>query len=157
MASRRDCLKALGCTTAVSIAGCSSGDGGDGDGDGGSGRETLDEFSHNYTIKEDAYKGFSFHVEQESTIEWDAIVRSEYAVDIIVLTEDEKRAFDNQERFEYLSTASRLDTVGDEVSATIPEGEYGLVVDNSGMAEASPPTNLDDDLAEVEIEGGLYV
>jgi hypothetical protein len=147
----------------VALAGCTGStdddgvDGGDGGGGGnGGGQEKIDDFSHNYTIKEDSYKGFNFRVEQQGTIEWDAIVRSEYAVDIIVLTQDEMDAFNNQERFEYLSTASTLDTTGDEVSATIPEGEYALIVDNSEMAEAAPPTNFDDDLAEVEIEGALY-
>lgn len=167
MVSRRKWLTAVGCSIPTTLAGCTSSDddgndgndGGDGDdsaaNDGG-GRETIDTFSDAYTIREDAYKGINFEVEQDSTIEWDAIVRTEFAVDIIVLTQAELAHFENEERFEYLSDATRLDTVGADVSATVPEGEYALIVDNSDMGEATPPTNLDDDLADVEIEGGLY-
>jgi len=160
MATRRDWLTAASSLIPFALAGCSSSDdtesdGGDGGG-GGGGRTQLDDFSYDYTIKEDAYKGFNFEVEQESTVEWDAIVRSEYAVDVIVMERDELDAYEARERFEYLTSASRLDTVGDEVSATVQAGEYALVVDNSDVGEAEPPTNFDDDLAEVEIEGGLY-
>jgi hypothetical protein len=136
------------------LAGCSGS--GDTDADGGGDRTVLDDFSYDYTIEEDAYKGFSFEVEQESTVEWDAIVRSEYAVDVIVMERGELDAYEARDRFEYVTSASRLDTVGDEVSVTIAAGEYALVVDNSDVGEAEPPTNFDDDLAEVEIEGGLY-
>jgi len=68
------------------------------------------------------------------------------------MDESEYEHFDRGDRYEYIPDLSALDSSGATVSSKVPEGEYRLVVDNSERGEASPPTNLSNDVVNVEYD-----
>jgi len=109
-----------------------------------------------YTVQEDAYKGREFEFPSEGRIEYSATVRTGPAVDFYVMEQSEVTYLANQERFQYIEKASQPDATGAEVTADLPSGNYSMVIDNTNAGEAQPPTNFDDDIAEVDFSMTLY-
>lgn len=149
------------------IAGCigsDSGDGDDGSSSGSSGGSSDDSGSSSSNtqesrreevvddrrnVPEDEYYRWRFDVNRAATLEYQFTVREGPEVDVFVATEAEFDAYSSNERFRAVSRSSGIG--GNEV-VTLDRGTHYLVIDNTGAGWVSPPTNFDDDIADVEIE-----
>jgi hypothetical protein len=149
---RRRIIAAIGTTATVGIAGCGSdSDQDDGNSDQNGGTTIIQIDQDTRTLEEDAWYKWGFVLDQESQLELDATVRSGPAIDLIMTSQSEFEEFEQGNRFEYNQSLSLLDTVGGNASGTLPQGQWALIADNTEAGEAQPPTNLDDDIAEVEV------
>lgn len=145
------------------IAGCSESDSG-GDSDGGDSTSSVsgDSSSDGTTreelvndrrnVPEDEYYQWQFDVNQAATFDFQFTVREGPEVDVFVLPEDEYNSFTSNERFRVASRSSG--TAGSDTAA-LNEGTFYLVLDNTNAGWVSPPTNFDDDIADVEIEATI--
>jgi len=153
MHTRRKILGGSATAITMAIAGCSSGSSSSGDGGGDSGSTVETIVDDTDTIEEDQYLSYSFELNRSADVDIRATVRDGPRVDIFVTSPEEFSHFEEGERFRYNSELSQMDTAGYDASLEdMPEGEYVLVVDNTEMGEAAPPTNFDDDNARVEVE-----
>jgi len=130
----------------------------DGDADGASNGASGDSsttetiFDDNDTVREDYYRTYEFTLNRQVTLDLRVTVRSGPAVDIILTTPDEFDEYEERNRFRYNEDLSLLDTTGGDTSMDAPAGDYVLIVDNTEMGEAQPPSNFDDDPATYDIE-----
>lgn len=155
---RRQFIGIIASTAAtVGLAGCS---GQSGDGPNVSDEESPGDASETLAdetveVPEDTYQAYTATFENSATLAYDAIVRTGPAIDIIVTNGNEFSNYEHDENFRYDSTASALDTSNASNSAQLESGNWVLILDNTDRAEAQPPTNFDDDVAEVEIEATI--
>ncbi|MHC3379412.1 hypothetical protein [Haloarcula sp. H-GB5] len=173
---RRDYLKTFaGTSSVIAFAGCSSGGQQeqeqedtptprpDRDGDGVP--DSMDAFPDNSNlsrvvasesdtrnIEEDEWWYYTLEFNSAGRLQYDFIVREGPAIDVIVLSESEYSSFKGEERYEYFTDVSALDSTGDEVSGFLESGTYRLIFDNSDAGEAVPPSNFSNDVVEVEFE-----
>lgn len=103
-------------------------------------------------IPEDEWYYWTYEFDGETELSYQFTVREGPAIDAILTSESEYQHLKDGERFRYATEGSVLDSAGGEATITPPEGTYYIVLDNSNLGEAVPPTNLDDDIASVEIE-----
>lgn len=75
-------------------------------------------------------------MEQPIVLTYTMTVRHGEAIDVFVLEKEEEKYYDEGQRTQYLDSYSRLDTIFAEVSESISEGEYVLILDNSSRGEA---------------------
>lgn len=73
------------------------------------------------------------------------------AVDVFVVRPDAAARYRRGESFEYLQGVSMPDVVGGEVSATVLEGEYELLVDNTQRGSGEPDGSGVDAVVDVEV------
>lgn len=152
----------IGVSTAAAItalAGCSGGSDSD-DGPSVSNDETPGSSSETITdervsLSEDEYQYYEFTAEGTVTLEYDAIVRTGPAIDIILTTQSELTNYENEEAFRYNESGSSLDTENATESTDLDSDDWALILDNTNMGKAQPPANLNDDVAEVEIEATI--
>jgi hypothetical protein len=104
----------------------------------------------NLDVAEDEWSSWTFEFSEPTHIEYEMVVRDGPSVDVILFGDREYEYFENQDRAKYYSGLSDLDTTRGLASGWVEAGDYVLVVDNTEWGEAAPPTNLDDDVAEVE-------
>jgi len=102
------------------------------------------------TVLEDEWTYWEFDVEESLELSYEFLVRDGPPVDLIILTQDEFTSFENEERFRYFDGSS-LDSTGSSESLRLDPADMVIVIDNSELGEAEPPTNFDEDPAEVEI------
>jgi hypothetical protein len=142
----------LGCIVAstTALAGCAAFEQSDdsGGGDGGGGSETVVDATR--VVDEDGYVYWEFSYDQPVTVSWQFTVRDGPSIDIFLVSQSEFSHYEQGERFRTFE--SSLDSTAGSESVTLEEGEYVLVLDNTSAGEAAPPTNFDEDPAEVEIE-----
>lgn len=112
----------------------------------------VDEVSDTRQIPEDELYQWHYSLTEQSTISYDFVVREGPAIDAILTTEDEYNELIEGNRARYISEGSDLDSTGGGATATVSPGTYYIVFDNTNYGEAKPPTNFDDDLAEVEVD-----
>lgn len=134
--NRRQLVIAGSSAISVALAGCS----------GGGSREQI--IDNRAEINEDGYKYWSFSLEDSATIEYEFTVRSGPEMEVFVLEDSEFREYEAGNRFRGHSSSG----TGGSNSVTLNAGDYKLVVDNTNTGDVSPPTNFDDDVAEIEIE-----
>lgn len=101
-------------------------------------------------MNEDEWYQWQFDWDEETYIEYEIIVRSGPSIDVTLFGEEEYSYYQNQERAEYYAGVSDLDTVDATASGWVGTGNYRLVIDNTSWGEAEPPTNLNNDVAEVD-------
>lgn len=134
----------------IPLAGCSSG----GDSDDEPQREEL--VSGTFDINEDEFRGWRFSLDQDATLEYSYTVTEGPSIDVFLLDDRAYSHFKEEDNFQYISEGSALDAVSKSVEVDLPEGdEYVLVIDNTNAGEAAPPTDLEDNVARVEIEAYL--
>lgn len=140
------------------LAGCNdSGDGGDGGGGsngGGGGNSGNDEQTMTLAdarreIEEDDYVFWDFSVPSSGTVQYDYIVREGPDIELWVMPSDEFNHYQAEERFQYNGGGSGA---SDRGSVSLAGGDYVLVLDNTNMGSVSPPANLANDIASVEID-----
>jgi hypothetical protein len=175
---RRSLLLSTGALVTAS-AGCtnsdSEGDGGgssddnfndnsgtsDADGDGV--RDSLDDYPNDSSrsklvnseddtrnIEEDHWRYYELNLPQSGHLSYDYIVRDGPSIDAIVIDESEYGYFKENERYNYYPELSTLDSIGESMSGPISSGTYYLIFDNSERGEAYPPSNMSNDVANVE-------
>jgi len=101
-------------------------------------------------IEEDHWRHYTLEFPQSGYLEYDFIVRDGPAIDAILIDDSEYEYFESEDRWEYYTELSALDTTGDDVQEQVPAGTYRLIFDNSNQGGASPPANLSNDVATVE-------
>ena len=101
-------------------------------------------------IAEDEWVEWDLEFREETHVEYEMVVRDGPAIDVFLFDEVEYEHYEAEERAKYYSEVSDLDTVQAEGSGWLESGNYRLVADNTNYGEAAPPTNLSDDVAEVE-------
>lgn len=134
----------------------STSDGSGNDGTRSSGGSLIDSDEKNTLIPEDAYEGWTLESSDDFRIEYEFIVRDGPAIDAILFEESELSHYEDGDRFEYVPSASALDSTGDSVTADLPAGSYVLAFDNTNAGEAQPPSNFSDDGIELEAEMEMY-
>jgi hypothetical protein len=151
--TRRKFLIGGGMSTAVVLAGCSGGDSpdDDGGGNGGNGNQQQNPWQElkntEVEVQEDEYQSWSWNAEQTAEIRWEHTVRSGPEVEIFMMESTE---------FDEFQAGNRFYSVNDESGTsssdtfTAESGNYRFVIDNTDAGRVSPPTNFDDDIAEVE-------
>lgn len=110
--------------------------------------EVLNEYQ---TVLEDKWTSWDFSVETDTYYEYDLIVRSGPPVDFYTVKNMEYTYFESGDNFEYHRGLSAPDTTGDRGDGWLEAGDYVMVLDNSENGSATPPTNFDEDPAEVEL------
>jgi len=113
-------------------------------------RVEEDWVDNNVTVLEDEFKHITWELEESWEIEYEFIVRDGPAVDVFIVADSEFEHFRQGERFKYYGET--LDSGGGSDTVTLEPGSYHMVIDNSELVKAQPPSNLDDDPAEVEIQ-----
>lgn len=110
--------------------------------------EVLDDFTN---VREDHWTTWSWSFEKTTLFEYNFVVRDGPDIDVFVTTDTEYQEFEDGNRFRTMSGLSSVGSTGDRAEESIPVGDYVLVVDNSNYGPTSPPTNFDEDIAEVEM------
>ena len=172
--SRRSLIKytpAIG----IGIAGCSSNGGSDdfdtsesneevdSDNDGvpdteddypndSSRNEQLRDVSDSRNIQEDEWYYYPLNFTQDGYIEYNFIVRDGPPIDAILIDESEYDSYESGERNLQYTEISSYDSAGDSVESPISSGNYRLIFDNSSRGRAEPPTDFDNNVAEVEFD-----
>ncbi|MFC6769653.1 hypothetical protein [Natrinema soli] len=103
-------------------------------------------------IEEDEWIYYEFGFDSTGFIEYDFIVREGPEIDVMFLDESEYNYFSNDDRFSYKPELSALESAGKTVSSKVTEGSYRLILDNSNLGEAAPPTNFSNDVITVEFD-----
>ena len=156
---RRRFLATVGTTSAAVLAGCSDSSDADNSGEDSnndpssntprSRTETLIEDTR--VVNEDGWYKWGFRLNEEAQLNLRVTVRSGPPVDIVLTSASEFEEYEDENRFRYNQDLSMLDTPGGDSSAEAPTGDYALIADNTNRVEAQPPSNFDDDPAEVEV------
>ncbi|MCD2199075.1 hypothetical protein LPA44_04070 [Halobacterium sp. KA-4] len=113
-------------------------------------RVKEDWIDENTNILEDQYYQFSWEWEESWEIEYEFVVRDGPAVDVFIAADSEFTHYEEGERFKYFGDT--LDSAGGSDTVRLDPGSYHLVIDNSELVEAQPPSNFDEDPAQVEIK-----
>lgn len=137
--NRRKLLIAGSSAIAVTLSGCS----------GGESREQV--IDNRAEINEDEYKYWSFSLDESATVEYEFTVRNGPEMDVFILEDSEFREFENENRFRGHASSG----TGGSNSVTLNAGDYKFVVDNTNAGNVSPPTNFNDDVAEIEVQAYL--
>jgi len=145
--NRRKFISAIVALGSTAVAGC-SGDNNGGVDDGGQEETLIDD---RVEVSEDGYHYWELPINSATTVSHDIIVREGPNIDFLVFEPSEFEHYKDQENARILSEASERDMGNYQDSADYPEGEYRVVIDNTEFSEAEPPSNLDDDVADVEI------
>ena len=111
----------------------------------------VDEISESKSIAEDEYAYYSIPLSETTTVSIDVMVRDGPNIDALMFSESEFMEYQSGNNARFFSDASLTDTNGDRTTATLPAGDYYFVLDNTNWGYAEPPTNFDDDIAEVEV------
>lgn len=104
------------------------------------------------SISEDRYIHWDFELNSKSTVSYSFTVVSGPDIDVFLVGRDELANFENSESFRAYSSAS-----GSSGSDEVPlaSGSYTLVLDNTDAGTVAPPTNLDDDVVNVDLEAHI--
>ncbi|WP_141212564.1 hypothetical protein [Halorubrum sp. Hd13] len=145
---RREILSGGVAIVSAGLAGCSSsGNGGSGDGgvEPNPWTEVLDD---RITLNEDGYQTWSWDIDESTEISWEMTVRSGPDIDFFVMESTEFDEYQANNRFKtYVDGYG----VSDSGNGVLPEGNYRFVLDNTTAGNVEPPTNFDDDVADVEL------
>lgn len=134
-----------------STSGGSSG-GSDGSSNGGSTTQTRQLVDDRREVSEDEYYRWSFDLNSQATLEYSFTVRDGPDIDVFVLDDQEMDEFQGGNRFRAYSSENGIS--GSD-SVTLSPDSYRLVIDNTSAGNEAPPTNFDDDVADVEIEATI--
>ncbi|WP_058994633.1 hypothetical protein [Haloarcula sp. CBA1127] len=104
-----------------------------------------------FRLEENEHQDFTVKVTGQTTLTYDLIVRRGPAVDVILFTEEEYRAFQSRYRARYAGEVSRFhETNIRDNRITISPGTYRLVVNNTDWSRAVPSPDEPYDVLEGE-------
>ena len=153
---RRGVVAALGTGLVAALAGCAGG--------GPSSRSPATELvGGTLRVPPGAYESVEFSLDGERWVTVGAalsdrpvdVKRDGPAVDVFVVGPDAAARYRAGEPFEYLRGVSMPDVVVGEVSATVPAGEYELLVDNTPRGAGAPDGSGVDAVVDVEVTAAV--
>jgi len=104
-----------------------------------------------FRLEEDEYQDFTVEATGQTTLTYDLIVRRGPAVDVILFTEEEYRAFQSRYRARHAGEVSRFHQTNiRDNRITISAGTYRLVVNNTDWSRAVPSPDEPYDVLEGE-------
>ncbi|GCF14923.1 hypothetical protein Harman_28580 [Haloarcula mannanilytica] len=104
-----------------------------------------------FRLEENEYEDYTIEATGQTTLQYDLIVRRGPAVDVILFTEEEYRAFQRRYRARYASEVSRFHRTNiRDNRITIAPGTYRLVVNNTDWSRAVPSPDEPFDAIEDE-------
>ena len=104
-----------------------------------------------FRLEEDEYQDFTVEATGQTTLTYDLIVRRGPAVDVILFTEEEYRAFQSRYRARHAGEVSRFHQTNiRDNRITIAPGTYRLVVNNTDWSRAVPSSDEPYDVLEGE-------
>ncbi|KOX93857.1 hypothetical protein AMS69_08030 [Haloarcula rubripromontorii] len=104
-----------------------------------------------FRLEENEYEDFTVDATGQTTLSYDLIVRRGPAVDVILFTEEEYRAFQSRYRARYAGEVSRFHKTNiRDNRITIEPGTYRLVVNNTDWSRAVPSPSEPYDVLEDE-------
>ena len=105
-------------------------------------------------VHEDEYQRYTWSLTRSATLSYEFTVREGPSLDVILTSESEFENYKSGDRFQINSEGSSMDSVGDRKQVTLDprsNGGWVLIVDNSDAGAAEPPSDLQDNVAVVEI------
>lgn len=99
-------------------------------------------------VQEDMYQTWRWSPNTAVESKWEFTVRDGPDIEMFLMEPEEFEEYQAENRFYVMESESGIE--GDN-QFRIEAGEYRLVLDNTNAGELSPPTNLSDDVADVEI------
>jgi len=104
-----------------------------------------------FRLEENEYEDFTIEATGQTTLTYDLIVRRGPAVDVILFTEEEYRAFQSRYRARHAGEVSRFHKTNiRDNRITISPGTYRLVVNNTDWSRAVPSIDEPYDVLEGE-------
>jgi hypothetical protein len=104
-----------------------------------------------FRLEENEYQDYTVEATGQTTLTYDLIVRRGPAVDVILFTEEEYRAFQSHYRARYADEVSRFHRTNvRDNRITIGPGTYRLVVNNTDWERAVPSIDEPYDVLEGE-------
>jgi len=128
----------------LGLAGCSS----DSDPSGGDSTPWQEILNTRETVQEDEYQAWNWSADQATEIRWEFTVRNGPEAELFVMESTEFDEFQAGNRFYAIESAVGT---SDETTFTVESGDYRFVLDNTNAGDIEPPTNLEDDAAEIEL------
>jgi hypothetical protein len=137
---RRRALLAGAAAGAALLAGCASSPGGG------------PRVDRRIVVNEDSYARFAFEVPGTgATIDYAVAVVDGPAIDALLVPADRAPRLATREAVAFDEAGSRLATRSASASASLPPGEWLLVVDNSDRGRALPPSDFRNSEATVDV------
>jgi hypothetical protein len=104
-------------------------------------------------IQEDQWFYYTLNFTDSGYVEYEFIVRDGPAIDVILIDESEYESYNSGDRYLAYNELSSYDSAGDTVEGgPLSAGNYRLIFDNSSRGQASPPTDFENNVAEVELD-----
>ncbi|EMA33178.1 hypothetical protein [Haloarcula japonica] len=104
-----------------------------------------------FRLEENEYEDYTIEATGQTTLRYDLIVRRGPAVDVILFTEEEYRAFQSRYRARHAGEVSRFHKTNiRDNRITISPGTYRLVVNNTDWSRAVPSPDEPYDVLEGE-------
>jgi hypothetical protein len=104
-----------------------------------------------FRLEENEYEDYTIEATGQTTLQYDLIVRRGPAVDVILFSEEEYRAFQRRYRARYAGEVSRFHRTNiRDNRITITPGTYRLVVNNTDWSRAVPSPDEPFDVLEDE-------
>ena len=104
-----------------------------------------------FRLEENEYEDYTIEATGQTTLTYDLIVRRGPAVDVILFTEEEYRAFQSRHRARHAGEVSRFHQTNiRDNRITISAGTYRLVVNNTDWSRAVPSPDEPYDVLEGE-------
>jgi hypothetical protein len=104
-----------------------------------------------FRLEENEYEDYTIEATGQTTLSYDLIVRRGPAVDVILFTEEEYRAFQSRHRARHAGEVSRFHQTNiRDNRITIAPGTYRLVVNNTDWGRAVPSPDEPYDTLEDE-------
>ena len=149
--SRRDAIVALGAVGTAAIAGCSTGTA------DGSDERTL--LADTADVTPGSHAAFAFELDRERYVTVSATLSDRSvevkhdgpAVDVLVMTPDQYRAFRSGESPQYVGGVSMPGVVAGTVSSSLGAGDYRTVVDHSAAGAGEPDDTGTPAIVDLEV------
>lgn len=139
---RRTFLSGIGSAAVLSLAGCSS------SGSSGGMRSWQEILDTRTEVQEDGYQTWSWNPEQSLEVRSEFTVRDGPEVEVFLL---ESTEFDEYQAGNRFYSIESLSGTSDRTTFSVESGNYRLLLDHTSAGNISPPTNFNDDVADVEI------
>ena len=107
--------------------------------------------SKTYRIKEDQYQMISFDLYRSAAVAVEFTVRSGPAIDQYVVQDADLEAYKKGQAFAYFEAISVERAKSGSRTTHLQAGRYTVILDNSNMGKASPPSNFSDDVVTVDV------
>jgi hypothetical protein len=113
----------------------------------------LNDISDTRNIQEDQWWAYPLNFTEPGYLEYQFVVRDGPAIDVILIDESEYESYNSGDRYLAYNELSSYDSAGDTVEGgPLSAGNYRLIFDNSSRGQASPPTDFENNVAEVELD-----